>query len=314
MAKRIRLALDWTPNTIHTGFYVAAAKGWYEDAGITVTFLSPEEDGYETSPAQKVAEGTADLAIAPSESIISFQTKLNPVPLMAIAAVLAKDASAIVTLQQSGIERPAQLDEKIYASYQARFEDAIVRQLIINDGGVGDFNIIYPERLGIWNTLLSGAADATWIFLPWEGLEARLRDVELNAFQLSDYGIPYGYSPVLLAHADYIQNESKTLKAFLQATARGYQFAKNDPFEAARILLETAPQLASTDPNFVEQSQVYISQYYLDDNGHWGVMQIKIWEDFVNWLLKKNILQENSDLPVDTLDIYQLFTNEFFES
>ncbi|MFN7118203.1 MAG: ABC transporter substrate-binding protein, partial [Saprospiraceae bacterium] len=205
MAKRIRLALDWTPNTIHTGFYVAAQKGWYENVGLELVFSSPDEDNYTLSPARKVAEGLADLAIAPSESVISFQTKENSVPLLAIAAVLAKDASAIVTLQQSGIERPAQLDSKTYASYNARFEDHIVRQMVINDGGTGDFNLIYPERLGIWNTLLSGAADATWIFLPWEGVEARLKGVELNAFQLSEdtrqwlsaHKFPAGYVLVL---------------------------------------------------------------------------------------------------------------------
>jgi ABC-type nitrate/sulfonate/bicarbonate transport system substrate-binding protein len=313
MTKRIRLALDWTPNTIHTGFYVAAHKGWYENVGIEVEFLSSDEDSYATSPAKKVAEGLADLAIAPSESAISFQTKENFVPLIAIAAVLAKDASAIVALQSSDINRPAQLDSRTYASYDARFENFIVNQMILNDGGRGDFNIIYPDRLGIWSTLLSGSADATWVFLPWEGVEARLKGIELNAFQLGDYDIPYGYSPVLLAHSDYIQNEQKTLKAFLQATARGYQFAKNDPIEAARILQAAAPQLENTDPNFIEQSQVFISQYYFDEQGNWGVMQIKIWEEFVDWLKKENILEASSDVPMDDLDVYQLFTNEFFE-
>lgn len=313
MAKHIRLALDWTPNTIHTGFYVASHKGWYENIGIKLVFISPDEDGYATSPAQKVVEGMADVAIAPSESVISYQTKREPVPLMAIAAILAKDASAIVTLTQSDIERPAQLDGKTYASYNARFEHSIVRQMVMNDGGSGDFNIIYPERLGIWNTLLSGAADATWIFLPWEGVEARLKNIELNTFQLGDYDIPYGYSPILLAHSDYIQNEQKTLKAFLHATARGYQFAKNDPLEAARILQKMAPQLENTDPNFLEQSQVFISQYYLDEQGNWGIMQIKVWEAFVAWLLKKEILSEHSTFSIEHLDVYQLFTNDFFE-
>lgn len=310
MAKRIRLALDWTPNTIHTGFYVAAQKGWYENVGIDVTFLSPEEDAYALSPAKKIETGLADLAIAPSESIISFQTKENSVPLLAIAALLAKDASAIVTLHQSGIDRPAALDGKTYASYNARFEDHIVRQMVINNGGTGDFQIIYPERLGIWNTLLSGAADATWVFLPWEGIEARLKGIELNAFQLGDYGIPYGYSPVLAAHADFIENEAKTLKAFLQATARGYQFAKNDPFEAATILVKTAPQLQSADVSFIEQSQVFISQYYLDEQGRWGFMQNRVWKAFVGWLISSNVLNEQSDVLIEALDVYQFFSND----
>jgi len=36
-------------------------------------------------------------------------------------------------------------------------------------------------------------SDATWVFMGWEGIEAKRRDVELNVFKLEDYGIPYGY-------------------------------------------------------------------------------------------------------------------------
>lgn len=314
MAKRIRLALDRMPNTIHTGFYVALAKGWYEDADLEVAILSPEEDAYRTSATQKVATGEAELALATSESLLSLQTQPDLVPMVAVASVLAKDASAIITLHQSGIDHPAALDGKTYASHEMPFEDHFVRQMVINDGGVGDFEIIYPEFPGIWNTLLSGAADAAWIFLPWEGVEARLKGLELNAFQLAEYGIPYGYNPVLLAPDRLVQKKSKKLRKFLKATARGYQFAKNDPFAAAQILLENAPELNTTDPAFVEQSQVFISQYYLDEHSRWGLMQIKVWEAFIGWLLASGVLNEQSDVLVEEVDVFQLFTNDFLPS
>ena len=35
----VRLALDWTPNTNHTGFFVAEHEGWYADAAITLRIL-----------------------------------------------------------------------------------------------------------------------------------------------------------------------------------------------------------------------------------------------------------------------------------
>ena len=62
-------------------------------------------------PAQRVTQGRADLALTPSESVISYQ--INGVPLVAVATLLARDARTIATLQQSGIERPQQLDGKI---------------------------------------------------------------------------------------------------------------------------------------------------------------------------------------------------------
>lgn len=54
---------------------------------------------------------------------------------------------------------------------------------------------------------MKGEADATWVFMAWEGVEAEKKGVELNAFKLSDYGISYGYSPVMVAHPDTLQNK-----------------------------------------------------------------------------------------------------------
>lgn len=307
----IRLALDWTPNTNHTGFYVALANGLYQQAGLDVQISTPDADNYQTTPAKRVAQGEADLAIAPSESIISYQ--LNGTPLVAVAAVLARDASAIVTLKQSGIDRPQKLDGKVYASYDARYEDEIIRQMIQNDGGRGQFVSHKPVRLGIWNALLTNEADATWIFLPWEGVEADLRGVELNQFLLDEYEIPYGYSPVLAAHRDWANEHADALRRFLEATAAGFRFAVEDPDEAARLLLGTAKHPSLTDLNFVEQSQQVISGYYLDGDGEWGHMHRNVWISFVNWLTRNHLLTDKDGEPVQQLNVNALFTNQFLE-
>lgn len=93
-----------------------------------------------------------------------------------------------VALKDSGIDRPRDLDGKKYASYGARYEGRIVQRLIQTDGGKGDFEELTPEKLGIWNTLIAGAAEATWIFKGWEGIIAKLEGVGLNQFTLRDYG------------------------------------------------------------------------------------------------------------------------------
>lgn len=67
----LRVSLDWLPNTNHTGFYVAIEKGLYQDCGLTVNLLSPHLDDYALTPAAKLSSGTANFAIAPSETIVS---------------------------------------------------------------------------------------------------------------------------------------------------------------------------------------------------------------------------------------------------
>ncbi|GAB3542090.1 ABC transporter substrate-binding protein [Spirosoma fluminis] len=307
----IRLALDWTPNTIHTGFYVALAKKAYKKAGLDVQIITPDQDSYKTTPAKRVAQGQADLAITPSESVISYQ--MNGVPLVAVAAVLARDASAVVTLAQSGINRPQQLDGKVYASYGARYEDAIIRQMIQNDGGQGQFVSYKPERLGIWHSLLKNEADATWIFLPWEGIKADMHGVELNQFLLDDYDIPYGYSPVLTAHRDWASQNADALRRFMEATAAGFRFAVEDPDEAARLLAETAKHPTLSNRNFLEQSQEMASGYYLDGEGNWGFMHRAVWASFTNWLIRNQLITDAAGNVVGQIDPETLFTNEYLE-
>ena len=253
MNTHIRLALDRTPNTNHTGFYVALAKGDYERVGLDVELISPDQDNYQTMPARRVAQGNAELAITPSESVVSYQT--NGVPLIAVAAVLARDISAIVTLKESGISRPQDLDGKVYASYGARYEEDIIRQLIQNDDGRGQFVSHKLGWAGIWRALLTREVDAAWCWLTWEGVQADIQGVDLNQFLFDEYEIPYGYNPVLTAHSQWTEENGDALRRFLEETAAGYRFAIKNPDEAARMLIKTTNHPSLNNRNFVEQSQ-----------------------------------------------------------
>ena len=57
--EKITFCLDWTPNTNHTGLYVAQAKGYYEEAGLDVEIVQPPENG----AALMCAAGQAQFAI-----------------------------------------------------------------------------------------------------------------------------------------------------------------------------------------------------------------------------------------------------------
>ena len=284
--KQLKIALDWTANTNHTGFYVAKALGFYEDAGVDVKIITPDMDGYTTTPAKKVELGEADFALCPFESVISYRTKKNPFDGVAIAALLREDLSAIACLKDSGINRPTDLDGKIYASYHARYEDEIVRQMIKNDGGEGRLQLQYPKKLGIWNTIKDGTCHATWIFLNWEGIQAKNQNISLNTFRMKDFGIPYGYSPVIFADTKKVKEKKDAYQNFLSATKKGFLFAKANPEKAIAHL---SPHIADSDSNInLLESQKYTAQYYGDENS-WGVMELSKVEAYLSWLKQKGL-------------------------
>lgn len=284
--EKIKIALDWTANTNHTGFFTAQALGFYEENGLEVSIITPEMDDYATTPAKKVELGAVDFALCPFESVISYRTKTKPFNGVAIAALLREDLSAIACLKDSGITSPKDLDGKIYASYQARYEDEIVREMVKNDGGKGKLEIKYPKKLGIWNTIKDGTSDATWIFMNWEGIQAKNQNIALNTFQMKDFGIPYGYSPIIFADVEKVKKRKEAFRNFLMATKKGYLYAKKNPENA---IAHVSPHIAAGDKNIdLLESQKYTGQFYGDENT-WGVIELSKVSEYLAWLRDKGL-------------------------
>ncbi|PNS15954.1 hypothetical protein CAC42_4355 [Sphaceloma murrayae] len=298
----IRVALDWTPNTLHSGLYVAQAKDFYTTAGLAVTLLPPSPE-YTTTPARLVASHDADLAVCPSESCLAY-AESGTLSLQAIYAICQRDASAIVTGSPSASLKD--LGAGVYGSYNARYEDAIVRSMVDAAGGDGRAMKIEAAKgkLTLFDEVGAGGVDATWVFLPWEGVEAEMQGRELGVYRPGDFGVPYGYSPVIARDAKGGEVSAEALKAFVRETARGYQFCVAHPDEAAEIM---AKVVQGREKEFLKKSQVAINEYYGGATAFsLGQMDGKKWDEWVAWLREKGLFKK------DDVNMKNLFTNQFF--
>ncbi|GAL68625.1 ABC transporter substrate-binding protein [Jejuia pallidilutea] len=279
----LKIALDWTPNINHIGIFVANELGYYENEDIQLKILNPLEDNYKVTPGKKLELGTVDFAITPFESVISLNNKKNIVPAIAVFAILQEDISSIASLKSLNLTSPKALDGRTYASYKARYEDLIVKEIVKSDGGKGDIKLIYPEKLGIWNTLLEGKADATWIFNNWEGVEAEQKHVPLNKFSMRDYGIPYCYSPVIIANNNLLQKNKTQYSQFIKATKKGYLYASEHKENATAIL---SKYLTSYDKAHIDVLRaINITSSYFGDETTCGFMSSNRVEVFLKWLV-----------------------------
>ena len=265
------------PNINHIGFYVAKEKGFFKELNINIEIISPETDSYKYSPAKKIELNLADLALCPTESIISFRTKKKPFKLYALATIFQSDISAIAVVKSNNINSPKDLDGRSYASYGARYEDLIIKQLIKNDGGKGNIKIYYPERLGVWNTVANNKYDSTWIFLNWEGIEKP----NLKFFKLSDYNIPYSYSPLITTSAKLVQEKKDIIKMFLKATKKGFLYSINNVQESSEILYK---YLSESDKKINLENAINFSRKYFGDQQSFGKIDQNVFSEFFQWL------------------------------
>ena len=297
----IKIALDWTPNINHIGIFVARELEFYKESGIEIEIINPLEDNYSMTPGKRLELGLTDFAMAPFETVISLNNKKNIVDAIAVFAILQEDISSIASLKSSNLYRPNLLDGKIYASYKARYEDHIVKEMIKNDGGVGDIEITYPDKLGIWNTLLEKKADATWIFNNWEGIEAQSKKIELNKFSLQEFNIPYCYSPVIITKKSNLISKKNEYAGFIKATQKGYLHSVENKSIAVNILKQ---YLTDYDKENIDLNRsIDATSIYFGDNKLCGFMKIERIKLFLNWLITNKL--ENEIILEQTL-----FTNE----
>ena len=293
----ITIVLDWTPNTNHTGLYVALAKGYYEEAGLDVKIEEPPEDG----AAMLTASGKAQFGIDFQESLAAALTSEEPLPVTAVAAVIAHNTSGILSLKSSDIQSFGDMQGKTYAAYQMPFEEALLSQVIHDDGGdYSKVNIVPNAAYDVITAFQSGI-DAIWVYEGWEMMAAELAGLDYSylSFREADPVFDF-YTPVIIANNDYLTEHPENSRRFIQATQKGYAFAIENPEEAANILVEAIPEL---DLELVKAGQIYLADLYQAESSVWGYIDETRWENFYQWMFEQELI----DKPLGK----QGFTNEY---
>lgn len=298
--KEITLCLDWTPNTNHTGFYVADKLGYYEQAGLKVTIVQPPEGGAE----MMTASSQAQFGISAQDSLAANYASSEPMAITAVATILQHNTSGIISRD---CETPKDLEGKRYSTWDSPTEKAMIKYVMEKDGG--DFskvelipNVITDEA----QALKHGDTDAVWIYYAWSGINAEVSGLDFEYFAFSDLDKVFDfYTPVIIANDDFLKNDPETAKAFLSATAKGYEYAIENPEEAVFMLIEgdTTGSLMGSEW-LVTESQKWISKQYIADAEKWGVIDAQRWDSFYKWLSDEGLVEKA--IPAGTG-----FTNDY---
>lgn len=304
--QKIRIALDWTPNTNHTGLYVAQQEGWFREAGLDVEFLPYNS----TSPDILVSSGAAEFGISFQDSFT--YSKASGGDITSVLAILQHWATQIaVRADRADIVSPKDLDGKIYGGFGAAYEVPKMTAVIKDAGGVGDFS---TQVLGTsaYEALYAGQVDFTEPFVAWEGIEAELRGQPLKTFSYTDYGFPDAYNVLLIGNSPWLAANPEVAGRFVQAAQRGYTLAATDPARGAQLLEQANPG-AFTEPELVRRSQAMLSERYLRDaQGVVGPQNLETWAGYSGFVFDSGTLTGPDGAPLTTRpDFATWFTNEY---
>lgn len=291
--EQVTFVLDWTPNTNHTGLYVAQKMGFFEEEGLDVEIVQPPEDG----AVVLVASGKAQFGISFQDSLAAAFAGEHAMPVTAVAAVIQHNTSGIVSRAGEGMDTPKGMEGKRYVTWNGAIELASLEQ-IVQDAG-GDFSKVklIPSTVSDEvSALKSNSVDAIWIFYAWAGMKMELEHLETDYFALADLDPVFDYyTPVIISGNQFLEEHPDTAKKFLKAAAKGYEFAIENPEDAADILCEAAPEL---DTELVLASQKYLADQYQADADYWGYLDAERWNRFYRWVGEQGLLE--GELPLDT--------------
>jgi ABC-type nitrate/sulfonate/bicarbonate transport system substrate-binding protein len=296
--EKITVVLDWTPNTNHTGLYVAKDLGYYKDENLEVNIIQPGEAG----ATDMVAAGKADFAVSYQEQITYARTADTVVPIKAIAAIIQHNTSGFASPISKKIIAPKDFENKVYGGWGSPIEEAILKGLMKKENA--DFSKLKMVNIGAADffTSVKKDVDFSWIYYGWDGVAAGLKEVPINFIRMTDVdkSLDY-YTPVLATSETVLKEKPEMVKSFLRATSKGYNYSIKNSEESAKILVKNAPEI---DLKLAKLSQDYLAEEYKSDATKWGEMKESVWVNFSNWMLSNGLIKK-------ALNEKDAFTNEF---
>ncbi|MBE5788899.1 MAG: ABC transporter substrate-binding protein [Clostridiales bacterium] len=289
---KIVFCLDWTPNTNHTGVYVAQALGYYKEAGLDVEIVQPPENG----AVLMCAAGQAQFAVDAQDTMAASLDLDEPLGVTAVAALLQHNTSGILSRAEDGITSAKGLENRVYATWDSPIELAMLRYCMEKEGG--DFSKVRLIPNNVTDEPAALAAhqiDAVWIFYGWSGINAELSDIACGYWDFASVSSELDYyTPVLLANNDFLAQNPETARAFLKATEKGYRYAVEHPEEAADLLIAGDSTGSLSDSrDLVVASQKWLSKQYIADAPDWGVFDAERWNAFYTWLSSNGLTVHN---------------------
>ncbi|WP_148315480.1 ABC transporter substrate-binding protein [Clostridium culturomicium] len=296
--EKVRVILDWTPNTNHTGFYVAKELGYYEDLGLDVEIIQPSEG----SSLQLISAGKGDFAVSYQEDLTYAKTSDEPLPVKAIAAIIQHNTSGFASPKEKNIETVKDFEGKVYGGFGGPSERAILQAVMEKNGA--DFSKLTTVDVGSEDFFIAtkNNIDFEWTFEGWTNVSAKLRNFDINYIPLRelDERLDY-YTPIIAASEKVLAEKADMVSKFMEATTKGYEYAITNPEESAKILVKAVPEI---DEQLAIESQKFLADEYKADASRWGEMKDSVWNNYTQFLLENNLIKEN-------LEASEAYTNEF---
>ena len=280
------LLLDFTPNAVHAGIYVATDRGFDDAEGVQLQIRKP---GASTDALKLLQSGTVDMAILDIHDLGLAREKGRD--LVGVMAFVQSPLAAV--LAQPGIRTPRDLEGERAGVSGLPSDVAVLRSVVRGAGG--DPDRVKQTTIGFEavKALLAGRVAAATAFWNVEGVALKTQRPGMREFRVDDYGAPSYPELVLTVTRQTLEDKPQVVKAAIRALQRGYGDVQNDPESAVSTMTQREPdrdraalsaQLDAVAPEFTAGA---------DEFGRLRPSVLRAW---AAWDLKFGILHKPLDV------------------
>ena len=269
------LLLDFTPNAVHAGIYLATERAYDEADGVELEVRAP---GASTDALKLLQAGRVDMAILDIHDLALAREQGRDI--VGVMALVQRPLASV--LAQPSIARPRDLDGKRAGVTGLPSDVAVLRSVVQGDGG--DPGSVKTTTIGFAavKALLARRVDAATAFWNVEGVALKAQRPGIKEFRVDDYGAPPYPELVLCVTRQTLDEKRPVVRATIRALRRGYGEAQNDPESAVTALTTADPdldreaadaQLDAVAPAFTAGADVYgqLREDVIKQWAHWDL-------------------------------------------
>jgi putative hydroxymethylpyrimidine transport system substrate-binding protein len=281
--KGATLVLDFVPNAVHSGIYVASVNGYYSDRGVDLEVRAPGES---TDAPRLLAAGKIEFAILDIHDLGIARER--GIDLVGVAPIVQRPLAAVFARADGPVHRPRDLEGHRVGVTGLPSDEAVVASEVEADGG--DPEAVDEVTIGFTAvpSLAAGKVDAATGFWNAEGLALRDRGVPIRVFKVDDFGAPPYPELILTTSRKTLEDDPELVDAVVEATRQGYEIAEEHPRIALQDLVGSNPELDEAEQK--EQLQALLPVL------HPRPLDQAVLREWANWDLRHGLLEEPLDV------------------